>query len=244
MCLLFFVNFFQCCAVELVLEKERESFWLATVEPALRLKDELNFRASQLRQQKVTVGGSDLEQVLQKVFLWYRIKTSQTVCNRHRHRGACHMPTPLNISRKNMRFLSQTVLPKPLNKESPARLSRFLNAPARLTEEFWSPPCSALTAVPACTPRRFHHSESLVCWVVAAPKSQTLPLAQRGCLQALKMNGEIKEWAGAFKDRSHLEWAVCEPFSLLPVAQSCFYFFPMTPIHRLKEKKNLFATPD
>lgn len=69
------VNFFYCCAVELVLEKERESFWLATVEPALQLKDELNFRASQLRQQKVTAGGSDQEQVLQKVFVWYRIKT-------------------------------------------------------------------------------------------------------------------------------------------------------------------------
>ncbi|XP_075896459.1 coiled-coil domain-containing protein 148-like isoform X1 [Nelusetta ayraudi] len=52
---------------ELVLEKERESFWLATVEPALQLKDELNFRASQLRQQKVTAGGSDQEQVLQKI---------------------------------------------------------------------------------------------------------------------------------------------------------------------------------
>lgn len=100
-----------------------------------------------------------------------------------------------------------------------------------------NPSLLALAAVLACAPRCFHRAESLVCWIVAAPKSQTLPLAQRGCLQALKMNGEIKEWAGAFKDRSHLEWAVCEPFKLLPVAQSCFYFFPMTPIPPLKEKK-------
>lgn len=60
---------FYRCALELVLEKERESFWLATVEPALQLKEELNFRASQLRQPKVTVGASDQELVLQKVFV-------------------------------------------------------------------------------------------------------------------------------------------------------------------------------
>lgn len=66
---LFFVYCFQCFAVELVLEKERDSFWVATMQPALQLKDELSFRASQLRQQKVAGGGSDKEQVLQKVLV-------------------------------------------------------------------------------------------------------------------------------------------------------------------------------
>lgn len=61
--------YFLSWAVELVLEKERESFWAATVEPVLQLKDELNFRASQLRQQKVTTESSDGEQVIEKVFV-------------------------------------------------------------------------------------------------------------------------------------------------------------------------------
>lgn len=61
--------YFLSWTVELVLEKERASFWAATVEPVLQLKDELNFRASQLRQQKVTAESSDGEQVIEKVFV-------------------------------------------------------------------------------------------------------------------------------------------------------------------------------
>lgn len=129
-------NRFQFCALELVLEKERESFWLATVQPMLQVRDELSFRASQLRQQKVPAEGSDQEQVLQKVFVSYQIKTSKSVCSWHQHRRTFQMSTHLNITWEYTGFLSQNVLFKPLNKESPALLSRFLNAPAQLMEEF------------------------------------------------------------------------------------------------------------
>lgn len=152
------------------------------------------------------------------------------------------MPTRLNISRKNTRFFIPNCSLQTLQQGIPCSAQQVPQRSCASDGGVLNPSLLALAAVPACTPRCFQRAESLVCWIVAAPKSQTLPLAQRGCLQALKMNGEIKEWAGAFKDRSHLEWAICEPFRLLPVAQSCFYFFPMTPIPPLKEKKSLCHT--
>lgn len=116
--------YFLCWAVELVLEKERESFWAATVEPVLQLKDELNFRASQLRQQKVTAESSDGEQVIEKVFVWYGVKTFESVCSWHQHWIACKMATCLNISRKT-HILSHQLTPSP----STRNLSSALQVP-------------------------------------------------------------------------------------------------------------------
>lgn len=74
-----------------MLEKERELFWLATVQPAIQLKDELIFKASQLRQRKVAAEGSDGNQVLQKVFVRDLIQTSKTVCSCNRQWAGSEM---------------------------------------------------------------------------------------------------------------------------------------------------------
>ncbi|XP_070832768.1 coiled-coil domain-containing protein 148-like [Chaetodon trifascialis] len=51
----------------LVLEKEREAFRIATVEPVHQLKDDLCFRLGEVQHQQLTAHRSDWEQVIQQI---------------------------------------------------------------------------------------------------------------------------------------------------------------------------------
>lgn len=56
-----------CWGLGLLLEREREAFRKATVEPVLQLKDDLRFRLGEAQSQDLTANQSDWEEVKQQV---------------------------------------------------------------------------------------------------------------------------------------------------------------------------------